>query len=673
MHGRWENFITEFLKQLKVYVFAIVYLGLFRILLIFVFRSKLANGADISDLLLAVAHGFRFDSTVAAYFLLIPFLANAFFSPLHRFSIGAYLRVGFSAFMLFLLTLASALTIPYFKEYDSQYDYFVFELLFDDRSAILRTVVEEYNLFGYTALVIGLSMLTIYILHLWQKNLSTSVIRFFAVSRSRYSRIAISALIVILTLAAVRGSFGSRPAMRKWADVTTDVFLNKTVMNPLKHLQYAYMDFKSINSKITGIRNFLGNTPVKEAAEQYFAVVLPNDQGDDLTYYLQKTAAGADGELPDHIFLIVMESYDSWPLMPKYNSLNITNRVKEFGKKGIHFDHFLPAASNTMGSLSAIVTGVPYTGVNISRIAARMPPFITAAPDIFERLGYTTRFYYGGFLSWQNIGNFSKAQGFDEIIAAPSIKTDLLDEVWGVDDTQLFRHVQTNTGEHERTFNVILTTTYHPPYDIDVRSLGFSMTEIPADISDSMDVIMPINQLGHFWYCDQAIGEFVNAIEKDFPSSLFVLTGDHYGRRFLNSNPSVYEHTSVPFILYSAKYVAPMGRRNSTPGTHIDIIPTIVELIAPNGFKYHSFGRSLIDIDQTHDSGQFGIGHKTIVSENFIANLKIFNSPAPLPDADFDNNRDLLYQLEQKHNQLLGLGWWLIFRGNLLEPTVFTE
>jgi len=99
--------------------------------------------------------------------------------------------------------------------------------------------------------------------------------------------------------------------------------------------------------------------------------------------------------------------------------------------------------------------------------------------------------------------------------------------------------------------------------------------------------------------------------------------------------------------------------------------PTIVELIAPAGFQYYSFGSSMLDQGQQADRStlnRFGIGHHTMVTETFIANLRIDRNPAPLPDAEFDNNRDLFHRLEQKHNQLLGLGWWLIFNGELLEP-----
>ena len=184
------------------------------------------------------------------------------------------------------------------------------------------------------------------------------------------------------------------------------------------------------------------------------------------------------------------------------------------------------------------------------------------------------------------------------------------------------------------------------------------------------DGSMTLNQLGHIWYCDEEIGKFVSAMENAYPSSLFAITGDHYGRRFLNARPSIYEQTSVPFILYGRNFIDPQGTPDPTPGSHIDIVPTIVELSAPAGFQYHSFGRSMLDIGEEENisgTNRFGLGHRTIVTENFIANLKIDRNPAPLPDADFMSNKNLLHDLEKMHNQLIGLGWWLIFRGDSLE------
>ena len=672
MKSKWQNYIQEFIKQLQVYIFAVVYFGLFRIVLIIYFSDKLDSNTGLGDIFLAMAHGFRFDSAIAVLFILIPFLANTVFSPLNLSPLTVYLRIGFLGFMVIAMTSAFVVTIPYFKEYDSQFDYFLFEILYDDRSAVMQTVIDEYNFFSSLLIFSVVSIFCFFLIKQWQKLSFTPLLRILTKPKKLFPRCLIIIVIVCLTFAAARGSFRSRPAMRKWADITTDIFLNQTVMNPLKHLYYAYKDFKSINSKTEGIKKLLGNIPAKTAAQEYFSLKLPEDKASDLSNYLLKTVSSNQNELPDHIFLIVMESYDSWPLLPEYNSLKITESLKTLGERGIFFNHFLPAGSNTMASLSAILMGIPYTGVNISRIAASKPPFITSSPDIFKRLGYKTRLYYAGFLSWQNIGNLFQAQGIDELFAAPAIEKKVLNGVWGVEDEQLFNFVQMNTSVGEKTFNIILTTGYHPPFNLDVKSKGFPLNEIPADIKSLSDGSMTLNQFGVFWYCDRAVGKFVNAIENVYPSSLFAITGDHYGRRFLNASPSIYEHSSVPFILYSKKFITPQGTRNPIPGSHIDIIPTIVELIAPDGFQYHSFGRSMFDKDERSNrftSSRFGIGHQTIVAENFIANLKIDRNPAPLPDTNFDNNSNFFHILKEKHNQLLGLGWWLIFRGVDLEAT----
>lgn len=669
-NSKWQNYVRELIKQFQAYIFAVVYFGLFRIFLIFFFHDKLDGGTVFSGIFLALGHGFRYDSAAAAVFLLVPFLANIIFSPFNLSYLSYYLRLGFSGFMYITMSLAFVVTVPYFKEYDSQFDYFLFEILYDDRRAVLQTVLESYNLFGHLLVFILATFLCFFLIRQLQKLPFTFLFHFLTKPRSIYARSLIVLVTVLLTLAAARGSFRIRPASRKWSHITTDIFLNQTVMNPIKHLQYAYNDFKSINSRTEGIKRLLGDIPIKKAAQDYFSTVLPAAKANDLSNYLLKTVSSSRTVLPDHIFLIIMESYDSWPFLSQYKSLKITENLKTLGRNGIFFNHFLPSGSNTIASLSTILTGIPYTGVNISRIAAKKEPFITSAPEIFKRLGYKTSLYYGGFLSWQNIGNLFLAQGIDQIYAAPAMGEKETFGVWGVEDEQLFTFVQANTPADEKTFNIIMTTSYHPPYNLDVKSKGFPLNEIPADIRALSEGLMDLEQFGVFWYCDREIGKFVNILENLYPSSLFAITGDHYGRKFLNARPTIYEHSSVPFILYGKEFVTPRGHSDPTPGSHIDIVPTIVDLIAPDGFQYHSFGRPMfnkINNGTESETTRFGIGYQTIVADNFIANLKIDPQPAPLPDTDIIDNSHLFHILEKKHNQLLGLGWWLIFRGKDLE------
>jgi hypothetical protein len=58
---------------------------------------------------------------------------------------------------------------------------------------------------------------------------------------------------------------------------------------------------------------------------------------------LHHKAKGAKIEKPKQIFLVVMESYDSWPLMDKYKDFHLADNLKDIASRGTHFYNFLPS------------------------------------------------------------------------------------------------------------------------------------------------------------------------------------------------------------------------------------------------------------------------------------------------------------------------------------------
>jgi phosphoglycerol transferase MdoB-like AlkP superfamily enzyme len=466
---------------------------------------------------------------------------------------------------------------------------------------------------------------------------------------------------------AIRGSFKNRPAIRKWSHITSDNFLNKTIMNPLTHLQYAIKDFKKINKK-TNITQFIGKLSPQTAAENYFDVT----KDSSLSSYLNHTVSGLDNRMPNHIFLVIMESYDMWPLLPEYRSLGLGENLQYFGEKGIFFNRFLPSGESTMASVSTILTGAPYIGINISRIASELEPLPTSIPFIFEKLGYKTQLFYGGFLSWQNIGNLFQSQGFDNVFGSPHIEKNDSDIIWGVNDDLLFSFVEEKTLAEIKSFNVILTTSYHPPYNVDVEKFGFPLKNIPSGLISKFDGSMTMEQLGHIWYSDWAIGDFVKKIEKRDPESLFIFTGDHYGRRFINSHPTLYERSAVPLIIYGENFITPDLSMISTPGSHIDIIPTILSLIAPNQFIYQSFGNPLLQKTGSAlvaSGNKIGFGYRKIILDDYIidVNNKV-NKNIVISDGKESPSNKVL-EIIKKQKLLFGLTWWRIFKGNILKDS----
>src|SRR5205814_2311392 len=118
--------------------------------------------------------------------------------------------------------------------------------------------------------------------------------------------------------------------------------------------------------------------------------------------------------------------------------------------------------------------------------------------------------------------------------------------------------------------------------------------------------------LGHLWYSDKCVGDFVAEGERQLERPLFAITGDHYSRKqYVSARPthSLYESLAVPLVIYGPKALEQTQRPTAIAGSHLDIVPTLIDLAAPKVFEYHAFGRDLFDQSQP----QAGYGCNAVV------------------------------------------------------------
>jgi phosphoglycerol transferase MdoB-like AlkP superfamily enzyme len=457
---------------------------------------------------------------------------------------------------------------------------------------------------------------------------------------------------IVLFVFSIRGSVSSIPALRQYSGISTDNFLNKTIINPYRSLNYAISDFNRLNP-------LSGKNPYMD--EKLFKKTFPQNKVTDI---LKKTAQGSTIEKPKQIFLVVMESYDSWPLLDKYQPFHFADNLRAIAQSGTHFNHFLAAGNTTIDSFGAIMTNVPNCGINLSHIGTAGVPFETSIFRQFKKLGYETNFYYGGYLSWENIGDLSKYYGVDRIFSGVDGggKTDT--GGWGIEDEKLFNLVMQHTDKNKYSLNIILTTSYHAPYAVDLEAKCFpykSTEDFPPAMKKYYDGAMNLKELGHLWYGDKALGDFVRKAEKIFTSSLFNFTGDHFGRKFINSKPNLYEKSSVAYIMYGKSIPKSL---NLTPGSHIDIMPTLIEMIAPKGFEYYSFGESMFTKGKNE-----GIAFDKMIDGN---DLYYFPKGANIEKIDLNTFKESNLKksnLELKHNKLMALAWYYTMKGNDLKTT----
>ncbi len=593
MNNKWRQFTKELSNLVFFWFFGVVFFFIYRVAFILLYSNEIGTEVTPNDYYQALFTGFRFDCTAVSYFILIPLVSLLFLSYFSLFGIIRKVRKTFQILFVILSSINCLVTLNYYSEYSSQYNNFLFMGMFDDdKKAIAKTIVEYFNP------VLNLSILTVVIV------ISLLIFKFFEKKERIFGwlskinglsgKIVLVLLTIFLFVSNIRGTFYGRPIIRKWAAVTSDNFLNKTIINPYRMIKYAYDDYKEFNK--IGDTNPYGDC---------------NMDAEELLMSLRKEAKGVKQERHKQIFLVIMESYDSWPLMDKYKPLKLSENLSNIANHGVHFTNFLPAYNATFYAYGCITTGIPYCGISINQVASMHEPYLTSIFSQFKKLGYKTKFFYGGFLSWQNVGEFTKHMECDEIYSGIDMGGKSESGEWGVEDEKLFDLVVAKTDEDEYSFNIILTSSYHAPYSIDVRSKGFpyeKVSDLPKEMQQYYKDGMGFPEMGHLWYGDWAIGQFMNKAEQKFGNALYAFTGDHYGRRFLSRTPNLYERSSVPLILYGNGISA---NKLSTPGSHIDIMPTLIELEAHKGFEYYSFGEDMFNPDK-----KTGFGFGKIITEN---------------------------------------------------------
>ena len=640
-NSKWNNFLKEISNIIFFWFFSILFFFTYRLIFISIYSNEIDWNNFLGNIYQVLLTGFRFDTMVTSYFVIVPLFASLITGPLKRIKIAESFRLVFQQLFIFLSSLICIITINYYQEYNNQFNQFLFLGLYEDLGAVFKTIVEYFN----PLLNVFIFLISIYISNKIFQLYKDKVFIYNILKKIKLPKTITISLILILFIFSIRGSIEMRPIMRQWSYVTNDEFLNKTIVNPFKSLLYAREDFNEFNANLPNGKNPFGKV---------------SDLWDKKTtcQNIERTSKGSLIKQPKQIFLIVMESYDSWPLEDKYKALGVSKNLSEIADNGIYFNNFLPASESTLNSIASIITGIPYSGVSQSQIGAINPRYCSSIFDQFEKLGYQTNFFYGGLLSWNKINDLFKNQGIENQYSAVDMGGKNESGIWGIEDEKLFELVTKNTNNENHSFNIVLTTSYHPPYSVNLKDKGFpynSISDIPDEILEHYDGSMNLKELGHLWYSDKCIGDFVKNAEKKYPNALFCFTGDHYGRRFINSKPNLKETSLVPFIIYGSSL---KDSTYNTPGSHIDIFPTIVELISPKGFNYYSFGESLFNIKD------IGVGESRSVTKK---NIEYYPKSSKIISFNLSSNKTSKLDSSSsllEYKKLNSLGWHFTLKGD---------
>ncbi|MDR0646038.1 MAG: sulfatase-like hydrolase/transferase [Elusimicrobiota bacterium] len=577
------NDINNLLCDIKLFLFILLVLCVFRAAFLAVFNSSL-SGVPARNIILAMFFGMRISLKTAGAFILPSFavtIAAVIFSKLNTRKIKFYI----GCFEISLLSLLFQARIPYYKEFANAFDAFIFNTFKDDVLAIADTAIKQYNA---PLRIIFAAVIAAILCLIWCVFLRTEIIA--PAFKNKYKKTILSVLICLFIISApfVRhgGSFGYNGSIywKNAARLNLHI-LNEAIVDDIQALYRARKLYKTLSA---------GNTANSEEIKKHAQILTGNPYDyNSIEPLLQRTAAGAKIKKPKHIFLIIAETYMLWPMLPQYSALGIADGLKNIASENnaVFIKSFLPAGNGTMFALTSTVLGLPEVGAYPGNRETTKSEYETSIAKIMKDLGYGVNFFYGGFSSWENIGAFMTNQGFQNSKYVYDFNSPSKN-AWGAEDRYFFEGVKEMISDASPSFNVILTSSNHPPLTVDMDNEPDIKTKKQfkhiIDTDDDM-----LSKLQHFEYADKYMAKFIKDAYEKFPGSIFIVVGDHAQRWHINPQAGDYEKTAVPFVLYGYGISKKLVEASSA-GSHTDLASVLTELIAPKGFKYYALGQDFL-------------------------------------------------------------------------------
>lgn len=588
----FARFFENLQQDLKAFVYWCLVFTVFRIAFIWIYSSQL-NG-NYADVPMALFLGFRLSLKTAGIVCLIGFVLASLLNIVFKQWPAKCIRNIWHGIALVFFSICFMARIPYYKIFNAAFNMMLINGVHDDVKAIIVTAIEEYQLLWRLPMAIVIGLLLTGILCMVYKN--TGVKAF-----ETYKRKPLTAVLTIVFVAFfcvfVRygGAFNYAHSIN-WESAARlkSNLLNEAILDDGQALYRVRASIKML-ADVTNVNIS------KEELRQKIVLIGGDSVAKNIDEaFLHTVKQPKLVQKPSNVVLIVGESFGQWPFLSQFKDLGLVDNMLALqnSENGAHISTMLAHGSGTISAINGLLTGLPDTGLyeNYQPMSLK-EKYAMGIGYIMQQLGYKTVFWYGGFPGWQNLKNFVGAQGFEEFHCADEFGN-IGGNAWGCPDGMLLdKVVEYMAAEQadQRVFHMILTTSNHPPYTLDVDSMGFQRESVRNKLTNTISKDdKTLTELGHIWYADKTMGDFVQKTEKKHPDSLFVITGDHSERFTFAVEQDNITISTIPCIFYGQGVQQNWFPDNSI-GCHMQIAGTLAEILGEPGFKYSAMMPTMFD------------------------------------------------------------------------------
>jgi len=294
-------------------------------------------------------------------------------------------------------------------------------------------------------------------------------------------------------------------------------------------------------------------------------------------------APPAGASRPRNVIVVVLESVGTKYLSLYGSRYETTPNLVAESARALVFDNFYSHLGYTFCSFVAISfgmhPGLPWCYAPTTE--RRLPPSLAS---VLRARGRRTAYLQSGDMDWTGGESWIKGFGFDEAhdyreFGCPRLSSESAEERYLVD--RLLRWIDAKRGQP--FLAVCWTDQTHDPYTSSpgAKPVDF-LPRKPGD-ARSADLSRYLNALRE---TDRQLGRLFAALRERglADDTLVVVTGDH-GEAFREPHKhrghgfAVYEEdVHVPLMLWNPR-LFPAGRRVATLGSHMDLNPTITDIL----------------------------------------------------------------------------------------------
>lgn len=634
-------FLSWLKGYFKLLVFALTLMFCLRWTWLITYKQGNELNQYSTDLINAFILGFRFDLSALCYLTLLSFVLWLMWFALGSYNSYSKILRWQRILWVNLLTLLGIILYAdyiYYGFFQDHFNALILGFIQDDTLALLKTFWKNYPLvkiFLFTA--IG-----VYLLNKWLKRNWDSIYyedynfklidktktnpKFIDTNDGWAPKFLIILFFVFSSLGA-RGTLGLFPLEIMHTAISANPLINALSFNGAHALVRALQLYKHQRQKWNENLIQLGYQQNELKAYKDF-LEFQNQKfdssilySDNNPYLVQKTNTHAPFENPHpHVIVVLMESWGSDWISKQTSQLDLLGSFKNYANSDLFTPYIFPSSMATIGSLGSLTVDLPqrFYSPFLTESSFLGVPFTSAPARVFQEQGYQTHFVYGGNLGWRSIDQFLPRQGFQNLHGDHLIKRQfsttsesLITHDWGVYDQYVFDYAfELLSKAKTPQFIFVLTTSNHPPYTIpeNYHSPSFNLSD-----SDKKSLIgehsLAISRLKAFQYSNDQLGIFLDRLKNNDldHKTLVMATGDH--SFYINQYDSLdfFEKWCVP--LYISLPQSKVTKEKSDTeiqnnkinlslkhkiGTHIDVFPTLYNLIFSN-FSFKGLGQNLLD------------------------------------------------------------------------------